>query len=253
MPSPIVHPAQNGETGVTALARRALSVLAQRKLGGRAMSERFVERLRRATEATDPAQRDRLLLEMDEAGITEEEICDIYIPEVARRMGDDWVADRMSFAEVSIGTARLQSMLRHLLPPVAEPNGGAGNLIVLVLASEDHTLGAMVLTGQLRRIGVSVRLLLGQPLGTLAEIAASGDYDGILISVAPADDLSEVARTIVALRRASRARVPLIVGGGLLAHGAEAARARTGADYATNDLRLALQICGCEPVRPGPA
>ena len=38
-------------------------------------------------------------------GASPEEIADIFIPEIARRMGEDWCSDRMSFAEVTIGTS----------------------------------------------------------------------------------------------------------------------------------------------------
>jgi len=37
-----------------------------------------------------------------------------YIPAVARRLGAEWESDRRSFAEVSLGTARLQGMLREV-------------------------------------------------------------------------------------------------------------------------------------------
>ncbi len=252
---PSQHPLQGGsDRGVNALARRALSVLVQRRSGDRHLSEVFVHKLRRAAGFADPQPRRLLVREMEEAGIGRDEICDLYIPEAARRMGDDWCDDKMSFADVSIGTARLQSMLRDLASVAPEAHDSAGSsLIVLVLASEDHTLGAMVMTGQLRRIGVSVRLMLGRPVAEVAAAATTNDYDGILISVAQSDDLRHVSETISGLRGTTRGRTPLIVGGGLLADGAEEAKRRTGADHATNDLRLALELCGCDLGRPEPA
>lgn len=230
--------------GVNALARKALSVLAARRSSGRAISEDYLTKMREAVASPNPASRWQLIDAMEDAGVSRAEICDVYIPELARRMGEDWCADKMSFADVSIGAARLQAMLREIVPaPDDLADGPGSNVVVLVLASEQHTLGAMVLTGQLRRIGVSVRLVMGRPTPDIIDMVRGGDFDGILVSAAKTEDLNDTSTIIQALRAVKSEDTPMIIGGPLLEVGEEEAKRLTGAEHATNDLMTALALC----------
>ena len=91
-------------------------------------------------------------------------VADLYIPALARRLGDDWLDDRVSFMEVTLASSRMQGMLRAIgaawTADLADP-AQQGALLLIVVRNEQHTLGAMVLLGQLRRMGVSVRLSVG--------------------------------------------------------------------------------------------
>jgi MerR family transcriptional regulator, light-induced transcriptional regulator len=86
---------------------------------------------------------------MGAAGIRREDIADFYVPEVARRLGAAWCEDRTSFADVTVGTARLQGLLREIGPDWFSDArlGDRPPVCVLVVVSRDefHTLGAMVL------------------------------------------------------------------------------------------------------------
>ena len=97
-------------------------------------------------------------------GTRPEDIADFYVPALAREMGDQWCKDQLSFAGVTIGTSRLQAVLRALGPNWSGDNvsGPNGPSILLIVGQEVyHTLGAIVLSGQLRRKGFSVKLILG--------------------------------------------------------------------------------------------
>ena len=97
-----------------------------------------------------------LLAEVRRARITLAALADVYIPEAARRMGEAWLDDQMSWMDVSIGVGRMQSLLREIGTAwVADQAGDAGHGTVLLLVAEreQHTLGPMVLMGQLRRYG----------------------------------------------------------------------------------------------------
>ena len=39
-------------------------------------------------------------------------VADLYIPALARRLGDGWLDDRVSFIEVTLASSRMQAMLR---------------------------------------------------------------------------------------------------------------------------------------------
>lgn len=229
---------------MTDLVARALDTIAQRRARADATSAKWIARLRAAVTTPDPAERDSAISEMRASGVSVAQICDVYVPAVARELGDEWCADQVSFADVTIGSARLQALLRDSALSAEDPNGPADDIMVMVLADEYHTLGAMVLTGQLRRFGASVRLVLGRPAEEVRHIATDSDFDVVMVSVALSDDLGAVHQTITALRRATEGKVPLIVGGGIVEIGHDAVIRLTGADHVTSDPQEALRLAG---------
>ncbi len=191
---------------------------------------------------------------MTAAGLTPEDIVDVYLPAAARRLGEAWVGDEMSFAAVTVGTARLQALLRDLSegsgPP--ERGGGDGGTALLVLREgDDHSLGAMIAAAQLRRAAVSVRLSVGCPDDEVLDIVRGGGFDMIALSAGAAQD-TEVLGGFVALVRAAAGRpVGIAVGGSIVStescaaeQGLERIRAACGADHVGTDIVRAAAACG---------
>ena len=229
---------------VESLANRALSVLAARR-GGRLSkpSETFLLRLRDAVLDEDHDRRLRILDLMRETQISDDAIHDHYIPEVARRIGADWVADRLSFAEVTIGAARLQSLLRELSPEDPGADSDAPGIAVMTPPGEDHTLGASVLAGQLRRAGADVRVLAGETSAQLLAGLGGGRFDAVFISVATGQALANLHKFVNAVRSVAGPDTSIVIGGPAVER-EQNARKRTGADFASSDATDALKLCG---------
>lgn len=239
---------ETAQKQVGSLAIRAIDVLVARRSGGNGQDERarrWIMLLHDAAVGVDAAACREVADRMLGAGISPAEICDLYVPAVARRLGEEWCEDSMSFAEVSIGSARLQALLRDVaLDPMRDPVDESGRKRVMVVADEHHTLGAMVLTGQLRRRGTSVRLVFGRSAEELRRQARDVGFDAVLVSVALADDLGSVKRLVTMLREVAGSGTPIVVGGGILGTGAERALEETGADLATSDAGTVLGLLG---------
>ncbi len=232
------------------LAARAIDMLVARRSHRSGLSEHWLAELREAVLRPDPAARRGILARMLDAGITAEEVCDLYIPTVARRFGEEWCEDTMSFADVSIGSARLQALLRDaVLEPRGDPADESARFAVLLLADEFHTLGAMVLTGQLRRRGASVRLLLGRRREDVERVACGAGFDAVLVSAAKCDHPGQVKQLLTMLRELLSDPIPLIIGGGLLDLGVEKILAETGADHATSDPAQVMRLIGSPEAR----
>jgi len=187
-----------------------------------------------------------LLSEMKRNRVSVAALADIYIPIAARRMGEAWDDDRMSWIDVSMGVARLQSLLREIgVAWAADQAGdtGHGTVLLIVPDREQHTLGPMVAMGQMRRFGVSVCLRIAPGLDELRSLVAARSFDGVMISVAVAEKLDSIRKLVSFLKQASASPLPVIVGGAVMATRDDAADC-TGADLATNDIGAALEAIG---------
>ena len=174
-------------------------------------------------------------------------VADLYIPALARRLGDDWLDDRVSFMEVRLASSRMQAMLRAMGAAWTADLAGPGQVAALLLvvpAQEQHTLGAMVRLGQLRRIGVSVRLTIAPDRAALRSILAEGRYQGVLASL--------IARTACGSACDRRRCAPRRAGwngrGGRRVHPADRRRCEGCGRGRLCDLGLVLDACAirCE-------
>lgn len=183
-------------------------------------------------------------------GTRPEDLADFYIPALARDMGDLWCVDQLSFAGVTIGVSRLQAMLRALGPNWASDNAsepGAPLLLLIVPQDVYHTLGAIVLSGQLRRKGYSVKLLLGGKREDIAERISRTNYEAVFISSSRGETLESLRRIIDVVKTSANNPLPIVVGGSILeVENANDVTALTGADYATRIPDEALRLCGLE-------
>lgn len=180
------------------------------------------------------------------AGVPAADIADQYIPAIARDMGEQWCSDEMGFATVTIGTSRLQSMLRQLGPAwasdsVTDPD--APTILVVVAQDIYHTLGAMVLAGNLRRQGVSVRLILGATPPEVAAQTGNLTFDAVFISASCGETLESLRKIVDAVDQSGARPTPVVVGGTILTDAPDA-KVLTGATFATNDPDEALALCG---------
>lgn len=135
--------------------------------------------------------------------------------------------DKIGFAEVTLASARMQAMLRAIGSAWMADNGESDADICLLLCvppGEQHTLGAFVLMGQLRRSGVSVRLAIGPDRAELAGIFGAMRFDGVLISASGSAHLAQVAEFVQTVRALGPEGLPVAIGGGILQHVADVAK-----------------------------
>lgn len=244
-----------GGDSLTALARTVVARLATRD--GRSLrppDADLVAALARALSSADPARFEALRPELRRARVSEMELVDSYFPAVARLLGTDWREDRAAFTEVTMGLARMQSILRQVgrdWASNAAATADSATVLMVLPEGEQHSFGMMVLTGQLRRLGVSVRLEIGAgPMALRAEVQRS-EFDCAMISVACEEKLELCRRLVKALKEGSEGRLWVAIGGAVLERPVDV-RAATGADVVTNDPMIALQgarVRNAVPVR----
>ena len=234
-------------TGVTYFASQVVSLLADRNARSvPEMRETLVNGMIRASVSGTSDAFAELLTEMRRARISLAALADIYIPTAARRMGEAWLADEMSWLDVSIGTGRLQSLLREIGNAWAADQAGdtgQGTILLIVPDQEQHTLGPMVAMGQMRRYGVSVCLRIAPNTNELRSLLAARAFDGVMISIATQNKLPAVAKTVKFLKSIASTPIPIVVGGAVML-AVEDLASCTGADHASNDIGSALEVIG---------
>ncbi|ABA79456.1 hypothetical protein GQF56_05700 [Rhodobacter sphaeroides] len=210
------------------------------------LREDLVRRLLVAVRSMDRAPFELLKPELRRARVSRVALAELYIPEVARRLGQGWHEDECTFAEVTIGTARLQAILRDIATSWSADEGGMRDgpaVLVLLPPGEQHTLGAMVAVAKLRRLGVSVCLRMSTGPAELRELFGKRRFDAIMISLAHAEMLEVGRKLVKTLKDMTGGRIPVAMGGALFLDGTEAASIPE-ADIVTNDIEAALQACG---------
>lgn len=231
---------------VTLLADRTSSSVSEPR-------EELVSRLIAASLSGTRAAFADLLAEVKRSRIGMAALADVYIPLAARRIGEAWHNDQMSWIDVTIGVARMQGLLREIgtawFADQSE-EAGQGAVLLIVPEREQHTLGPMVATSQLRRYGVSVCLRIAPSFSELRTLLAARQFDGVFISVATKEKLEPVAKTVQFLRNASAGPLPVVIGGAVTSKVEDPASC-TGADFSSSDIGAALEAIGLksEPVR----
>jgi methanogenic corrinoid protein MtbC1 len=240
------HGGQEGRAGggaMAALARSVVQRLTVRELTTNSLDEGTIASIARALIEAYPDGMDALRQELRRARIGDVELVDLYFPEVARYLGCAWADDQAPFTDVSIAVARMQAMLRELgrnwTSNASVETGGATVLVVLP-EGEQHSFGALLMTGQLRRQGISVRLEIGTADDDLRRLVQERDFDCAMVSVACDEQIARCRRVVDALRQGSDGRLWIAVGGPLADEPIDL-RARTGADIVTCDPLQALQ------------
>ncbi len=233
--------------GVISFASQVVSLLAEKNL--RTVGEpreTVVSSLISAALTGGTERFAALLAEMRRMRVSAAALADIYIPLAARKMGEDWLEDDLSWMEVTIAVARLQSLLREIGSAWAADragDAGGGSVLLIIPNSEQHTLGPMVAMGQMRRYGISVCLRIAPSTEELRSLVADRSFDGVMISVAGEEKLDTVRKLVSFIKGIRTAPLQVIIGGAIMTRLEDVASC-TGADLSTNDIGAALEALG---------
>jgi methylmalonyl-CoA mutase cobalamin-binding subunit len=203
------------------------------------------ERLFEAAISRDRWAMDKTIDALRREGADDQSIAFDIVPQIARRLGTAWEEDSLSFGAVTIGCARLQTLVLQLGERARAhqimPGEKTRNCLVVVPENAHHTLGAIVLTKQLRNSRHDVSLNLGATPDSQSKIAQAQDFDAIMIS-ASKHESPESLRALVKSTRTKGAKSKVFIGGSISELNLDLV-AVTGTDYVTNDWQGALDLC----------
>lgn len=172
--------------------------------------------------------------------ISRTDIVDHCIPMAAAELGLAWIDNRLSWAQVSVGSAKLYSLCKAVSQPWdnIRPPMSSRAILLATIERESHVIGPAVVADQLRRRGHSVQLHSNGSAESILSELGKRSYDGVFISVSSGQTLESTVRHIRSIQRAATG-LPVILGGSALSHNG-ARLENTGADLVTNDIEEAL-------------
>lgn len=178
-------------------------------------------------------------------GVSLERILMTLMAPAARRLGELWLADVRSFAEVTIGLGQLQQLLRVYGPSFeaecCDETVGC-RMILSPVRNEQHTFGLCVLDLYMRQAGCDVDLVPRFELPAMTRKVNSEWIDVIGLSASRDVLIDELSSDIRSLRRASfNNSVEVIVGGPAFVGHPERV-ASVGADGFAEDAPQAVRL-----------
>ncbi|MEL6807190.1 MAG: cobalamin B12-binding domain-containing protein [Pseudomonadota bacterium] len=231
-------------TGIEPLASQVISMLCERQTvtaaGVRQIALDYLGRALLSKSEFDPAC---VLDELCGFRLTRDAIVDLYIPQAAVQLGDQWMCSDIAFADVTVGALRLQSLLGEAangLVWARHAPGDALEALIVVPAGEQHFLGASVVAAQLRRTGCDVNLAISETTEQITARVMMDQPDMVLMSCARIDALALVTKTVKQIKAAADP-APVLAIGGPLRGNLEEIRKQTGVDLVTS---IAAEVVG---------
>ena len=141
------------------------------------------------------------------------------IPRIARKLGNQWASDNLSFAEVTIATGRLQKLiysLDHLFQETRTNPSTAHSILVTAVPGSHHTLGPLILSNYFTWAGWNVLSESVPSQRFIETTVASKSFTAIAVSVADYDQLDQLPTLIQAIRSKSLNPAIIVLTGGSL-------------------------------------
>ena len=186
-----------------------------------------------------------------QGGLSLEDVyVDLLIP-TARRLGDDWDEDFISFTDVTVGLSRLQQVVRTLghSIPTRDADGDAPAAYFVPAPNEQHAFGLVILEDYFRRAGWRTWLDTAATREEAARTVGHDWFDIFGLSATSDTPTEAIASTIAQVRQASRNPKLFVMVGGRLFMDDPALAARVGADAASGAAGDALLIAD-KAIRP---
>jgi len=242
------------DEAVMRLAREVVARLSKQALGtqNRHSTEQDVEALAKALISQDPAE-SASVFERIRGSVSDVRVLYLdYLSAASRLLGEWWEKDEATFAEVTVGVARIFGIVRRLrpyfVPDVVRQNRTA---VFAAVPGEDHTLGITLAADFFRKEGWVVDLRVSDDHDALLDRISASHPVLVGLSAGGEGALAELAQLVVAIRVSAPGTLVAI--GGQLARIDPSLADAVGADLIVDeaDHAVALVEAVLDELAPG--
>lgn len=164
-----------------------------------------------------------------------------YVAGAARKLGDMWDSDQVSFIDVTLACGKLYRIirgLRHVIAPGIVEDRDEHPAMFALVPGETHTLGIEIATDTFRREGWDVDMMVGLDHDALINEADRRSYRAIVL-VANSDSMLEPLTRLVLALRISHPLAHVVVAGNIIAHRPDISDL-VGADAIIKEIKTAV-------------
>ena len=191
--------------------------------------------------STDDDAADRFILGARRDGVDIDTIYLGYVACAARRLGEMWDADEVSFIDVTLGCAKLYRIirgLRHIVAPGIIYGRDEKPALFALVPGETHTLGIEMATDKFRREGWDEDMMAGLDHEILVDQAERRCYQAVVLVANSDGMLQPLTRLILALR-ITQPLAHIVVAGNILDHHPDIMH-MVGSDAVIRDIDTAI-------------
>jgi methylmalonyl-CoA mutase cobalamin-binding subunit len=126
-----------------------------------------------------------------------------YVGAAARKLGDDWDNDRLTFGEVTVGSGHLYALMRAMKAEDPPERSGADPrryALFATLPRETHGIGITVAAEVFRQSGWEIDLQIGRDHDEILSIVEQTRAQVIGLSLSTEERLQDLIRLVLALR-----------------------------------------------------
>lgn len=200
---------------VTRLASRLHPAVAPERVAARVHLDNFC----RALISTDADAAMEMIRQERREGIPLETIYIGTLAVVARRLGELWEQDKVSFLQMSVAAGRIFEIMRCLRRQIPAPRGivrAEHHALFATVPGELHTMGVTMAADLFRNRGWEIDLRVGYEHEELVASIADRSYKVIGLSAGQPGGLVALARMVVAMR-ITHPTARIFVGGHIVA------------------------------------
>jgi methanogenic corrinoid protein MtbC1 len=152
-------------------------------------------------------------------GISILDLFETYFPEAAKLLGEDWLEDRLSFAQVTIAMTKLQTLTRdyessYFTETTFDIN--QPEILIIIPPGESHTFGAQMAYRKFKRLGTSPYLAIGFNLNEIKHLIKAHNFNLIGLSVSDSENKTNCINLLKNLRAQTKERTPIVLGGSVI-------------------------------------
>ena len=187
-----------------------------------------------------PGEAAAIVARLRASGIAAHTLCLHLLTASARHLGELWVADRASFADVTVATGQLQDIFRDLAPSIAPPVTGPGAALLVATPGEQHSFGLSMLAAFFRQAGWTALTPKIRNAADIQRRVAGAAFDLLGLSLGAEIHLARLKSCIELARRSTRNRGLVIMVGGPVFVARPELAVLVGADATASDAEGAL-------------
>jgi methanogenic corrinoid protein MtbC1 len=162
-----------------------------------------------------------------------------YIARAARRLGERWDLDEVTFMEVTIAAGRMFAIMRGLHPVIVpEPGSSDRHALFASVPGETHTIGISMAADMFRQRGWRIDLETGRDHDELVAALENSNHRIIGLSASGAEQIVALARLVIALR-ICKPHCVILASGQITEEVADLANL-TGVDIVVGDIHAAI-------------